>query len=149
MDVHRELGSRFLEVVYQRALAIRMTELGIPFEREVPLEIVFHGQSIGVFRADFICHGSVVVELKALPRVGQEEIAQLGHYLTATGRSLGLLLNFGSASLQFIRVIGGKVVPLRHESDAGNLWDSRSREAKDPFVSVKSVAPASGSPANA
>jgi GxxExxY protein len=119
MQVHRELGAGFLESVYQRSLAVQMREHRIPFEREVSLEVRYHGESVGMYRADFICHGAVIVELKAISSIGRAEVSQLAHYMRATNQSLGLLLNFGSTSLQYQRVVGPQVVPRRHELDAG------------------------------
>ena len=67
MSVHRELGHGFLEAVYQEALAMEFTYLGIPFAREVELPIVFRGHALHTgYRADFLCFDEVIVELKAL-----------------------------------------------------------------------------------
>jgi GxxExxY protein len=70
----------------------------------VPIAVWYRGTNIGTFRADFEC-GGVLLELKALPFVGDAAVAQLAHYLTATGRPIGLLLNFGTPSLQVKRVL--------------------------------------------
>lgn len=106
MNVHRELGPGFLEVTYQHALALEFAALGIPFEREVPITLWYRGSRLGgVFRADFSCYDGILVELKALPGLGRSHVSQLAHYLAATGKPLGLLVNFGADSLQFQRVV--------------------------------------------
>lgn len=119
MQVHRELGPGFLEAVYQGALAICLEEQGIPFQREVPLPVTFHGRPVGApYRADFVCYGDIIVELKAIANMGRSEVAQLANYLSATRLPLGLLINFGSTSLDFQRVIGRHAVPRQYEGDA-------------------------------
>ena len=106
MEVHRELGCGFLEVPYQEALARELSEKAIPFAREVSLPIFYKGRPLDcLYRADFICFGAVIVELKAIKTIGPVEEAQLLNYLKATGHERGLLLNFGAASLQIKRMI--------------------------------------------
>lgn len=109
MEVHRELGSGFLEAVYQGALAREFERRGIPFEREVHLPVIYKGRPLTTrYCADFICYGSVVVELKALSQLSRAEAAQIINYLKATGMGLGLLLNFGATSLQFERYVNSR-----------------------------------------
>ncbi|HUR26464.1 MAG TPA: GxxExxY protein [Candidatus Thermoplasmatota archaeon] len=104
MRVHAELGPGLLEVTYQRALALELDAGGVLFRREVPVPVWYRGKNIGTFRADFECD-QVLLELKALPFLGEGAVAQLAHYLTATGKPVGLLLNFGTPSLQIKRVL--------------------------------------------
>jgi GxxExxY protein len=106
LEVHRRLGCGFLEAVYQEAMAIEMTLRGVPFEREVELPVSYRGQKLAVtYRADFICFGSVVVELKALGRLSGTEEWQLINYLKASEHEVGLMLNFGTRSLEQRRVV--------------------------------------------
>jgi len=106
MSVHRELGHGFLEAVYQEALALEFTHLGIPFACEVELPISFRGQRLQTgYRADFLCFDEIVVELKALERLSGKEEAQLINYLKAGKKSRGLLLNFGGRSLEHKRLV--------------------------------------------
>lgn len=108
MIVHSELGRGFLETVYQQALAIELKEQGIPFTQEVGLPVSYKGQPLDAFfRADFICFGEVVVELKAISTTTKADEAQLLNYIKATGLQRGLLLNFGAKSLQFHRKVLG------------------------------------------
>lgn len=104
MEVHRQLGCGFLEAVYQEALAFEFEQRQIPCQREVELAIFYKGQRLNTsYRADFICYDSVVVELKALAKLGGVEEAQIINYLKATGLEIGMLLNFGATSLEYKR----------------------------------------------
>jgi GxxExxY protein len=104
MEVHRQLGNGFQEVLYQRALEIEMTMQGISFSREHEMEIFYKGENIGTRRVDFLVEGVVSVELKALIRIEDVHLAQAINYLEAYNLEVGLLINFGAKSLQFKRV---------------------------------------------
>lgn len=104
MEVHRELGPGFLEAVYQEAMSIELALRTIPFQREAGLGVRYKGQLLGApYRADFVCYGEVVVELKAQSFVGDPERAQVINYLKAGKFSTGLLVNFGGMSLEYQR----------------------------------------------
>ncbi|NCA81807.1 MAG: GxxExxY protein [Opitutae bacterium] len=106
MEVPRVLGHGFLEAVYQEALAVEMTARNIPFEREKDLAIVFKGTPLKTgYRADFLCDGGIVVEIKAIRTLTGNDEAQLLNYLKASQAHRGLLLNFGSPSLQQKRMV--------------------------------------------
>src|SRR5690242_6229215 len=105
-QVHRELGSGFLEAVYQEALAREFSLQNMQFQREVPLPICYKGECLRtIYRADFVCFDSVVLEIKAKTELGEFEKAQIIHYLKATGLKKGLLLNFGCRSLEYRRFV--------------------------------------------
>ena len=106
MEVHRVLGNGFLEPVYQEALALEFAERDIPFTRETALPVRYKEQALAcVYRTDFICYENVIVELKALGELSNREKSQIINYLKASDREIGLLLNFGQASLQYRRFI--------------------------------------------
>ena len=105
-EVHRTLGHGFLEAVYQEALAQEFQLRNIPFLREADLPVDYKGTRLQTgYRADFICYESVIVELKALESLGGKELAQVVNYLKATRFQTGLILNFGSPSLEYRRVV--------------------------------------------
>jgi len=109
MEVHRNLGCGFLEPVYQEALAIEFALRRIPFLREVKLPLAYKGATLETnYCADFIYFDRVVVELKALARMGGTEEAQVINYLKATGHEVGLLINFGARSLEHRRFVLSK-----------------------------------------
>ena len=106
MEVHGELGPGFLEAVYQEAMALELTARGIPFQRELELDIEYKGKKIArSYRTDFVCFGAVIVELKALSVLTTVEQSQVLNYLKATGLERALLLNFGGGRLEFKRLI--------------------------------------------
>ena len=103
--VHRELGCGFFEKVYQEALAIVLTERGIPFERERHLPIYYHGQQLQCdYIADFVIENKVILELKAVKEMDSVFEAQLINYLKATGIKVGFLMNFGQTEFYFKRM---------------------------------------------
>ena len=105
INVFNELGCVFLEPVYQEALAIEFDYLGIPYKREEKLEITYRGQKLyKEYYADFICYDSVIVELKAVSTLVKAHKAQVINYLKATKKEIGLLVNFGAASLKWERI---------------------------------------------
>lgn len=105
MRVHQELGSGLLESSYQEAMAIELGFRGVPFAREASIPLFYRGIPLGTpFRADFLCHQDIIVELKAIQNLGRVEEAQVIHYLKASNLQTGLLLNFGSTSLQVRRL---------------------------------------------
>ena len=111
MEVHRLLGCGFLEPVYQEAFAIELAKRGIPLRREEALPIKYKDQTLATtYRADFICFDSVIIELKALTRLSGTEEAQIINYLKATNFEFGLLLNFGTRSLEYRRFVFSKSV---------------------------------------
>lgn len=106
MEVHRQLGCGFLEAVYQEAFALELKNQGVPFSRELKFPVTYKGQLLNSYYIpDFICFGQVIVELKALSRLGSMEASQLINYLKVTGYHTGLLLNFGTRSLEKRRFV--------------------------------------------
>jgi GxxExxY protein len=106
MAVHSELGSGFLEQVYQEALAVEFAERSVLFAREVPFTVPYKGRNLNAqYRADFVCFNSIVVELKAISELRGEHVAQVLNYLKATRMRRGLLFNFGEKQLKYERVV--------------------------------------------
>jgi GxxExxY protein len=106
MEVHRTLGCGFLEAVYQEAMELELTARDVPYLRQVELPVYYKGRQLKTFyKADLLCFESVIVELKALSQMSGAEEAQVLNYLKATGYRTGLLLNFGTRSLQYRRFI--------------------------------------------
>ncbi len=105
MEVHRYLGNGFQEVIYQRALALEMQQQDLSFSREHEMQIKYKGVDIGTRRVDFFVEEKVMVEIKAVIQLEDVHLAQAINYLEAYGLEIGLLINFGSKSLQFKRVM--------------------------------------------
>jgi len=101
MKVHAALGNGFQEVIYQRALEIELRKAGLAYAREMEMPVYYDGQEIGLRRADFFVEQTVMVELKALIQLEEAHLAQAMNYLEAYKMEIGLLINFGSRSLQF------------------------------------------------
>jgi GxxExxY protein len=95
-EVYREMGCGFLEAVYQECLEREFSRRRIPFRAQVPMELSYKGERLSqIYRADFICHDKIIIELKAVKEVDDLHRAQLFNYLKGTGLHLGLLVNFG------------------------------------------------------
>ncbi|MCZ4695923.1 GxxExxY protein [Ancylomarina euxinus] len=106
MAVHSELGPGFLEGVYQEALEIEFIKSDIDHIRECQIEINYKGIILDKrYYADFLCHNEVIVELKVVKSLDDNHMAQLMNYMKATDKKVGLLVNFGSHSLGYKRVI--------------------------------------------
>ena len=101
MKVHRTLGPGFLESVYQKALLYELAKTGLKVESDKPIQVRYEGVIVGDFKADLIVSDELIVELKAVSSIVVEHEVQLVNYLTATGKDLGLLVNFGGRSLEF------------------------------------------------
>jgi len=110
MKVHNTLGNGFQEVIYQRALAIEMGKAGLGFLRELEMPIYYDAEVIGTRRVDFFVEDLIMVELKALILLEDVHLARAMNYLEAYKIELGLLINFGSKSLQFKRVHNNKII---------------------------------------
>ena len=104
MEVHKQLGNGFQEVIYQRALEIEMGLQGLNFSREHEMPVFYKGEQIGIRRVDFLVEAVVSVEIKAIINLEEVHLAQAINYLEAYCLEVGLLLNFGSKSLQYKRV---------------------------------------------
>lgn len=107
LKVYNTLGHGFLEAVYQEALEIEFQRRGIPYEREKELKIMYDGVELKqTYKADFVCFGKIIVELKAVSDLDDAHRSQVYNYLHATGYRLGLLLNFGcSDELEKERIV--------------------------------------------
>jgi hypothetical protein len=101
MKVHNTLGPGFQEVIYQRCLAIELERAGLGFAREKEHVIYYEGIDVGTRRADFVVEEKIVVEIKAVVMLEDVHLAQGKNYVVAYDFPNGLLINFGSKSLQY------------------------------------------------
>ena len=106
MEVHKELGSGFLEAVYQEALEKEFSYQRIPYKSQPQVGIEYKGEPLGKkYEPDFICYDAVIVEIKAMNKLSTNEHAQIINYLKAAKFKVGLLINFGSKSLEHKRFV--------------------------------------------
>jgi GxxExxY protein len=108
IQVHKVLGNGFQEVIYQRAMEIEMPYFGLRFNREFEMPIFYRYQQIGTRRVDFLVEDVISVEFKAIVKLEDVHLAQAINYLEAYNLEVGLLINFGSKSLEFKRLINSK-----------------------------------------
>ncbi|MBC5993364.1 GxxExxY protein [Pontibacter cellulosilyticus] len=108
MEAHRILKNGFQEVIYQRALEKEMLLQGLHVQREYEMPIFYKGEKVGGRRVDFLVEGVIPVEIKAIAKLEDVHLAQAVNYLEAYNLEIGLLLNFGSKSLEFRRLINPK-----------------------------------------
>jgi GxxExxY protein len=102
--VHTQLGCGFPERIYQRALELELQNEGIEYKTEKEIKVIYTKKIIGSFRLDLVIEEKVIIEIKALeylPKVAKE---QLVSYLKATPYEVGLLANFGTPKLEYIRM---------------------------------------------
>ena len=106
IEVSKELGCGYLERVYQDALEVEFRLRNIPYEREKTIQITYKGKPLGEpYRADFVCYGKIIVELKAVEELTSKHRAQVLNYLNATKMKLGMLVNFGEEFTNVERLI--------------------------------------------
>ena len=113
MKVHNTLGNGFQEVIYQRCLAIELAKAGLGFTREQEHTIFYQGINVGTRRADFVVEDRLSVELKAIINLEDVHLAQAKNYTVAYNFPLGLLINFGSQSLQYKLIFNPKYQPIK------------------------------------
>ncbi len=101
MRVHSYFGDGYLEEVYKNALLVELKKLGLVVQSEVAIPVDYHGIRVGDYRADIIVESRLILELKAVTALNKRHETQVVNYLTATGINDGLLLNFGTPSLQY------------------------------------------------
>lgn len=117
MEVINELGSGFLESVYEKAMLIALQQKGLATRAQNPIMINFRGQCVGDFYADLFVENLVLVELKAVKAIAPEHQAQIINYLNATGIEVGLLINFGNPKLEFKRFTRKKNIDMQDGPD--------------------------------
>ncbi len=110
MKVHRALGPGFLEAVYEEVLEKEFIIQNIPYKKQVQLDLYYEGVQLKkYYRADFVCYDSIIVELKAVAQIPSVFYAQLQNYLKCTNMELGMLINFGTPSLTYKRIVNSKI----------------------------------------
>lgn len=100
MTVHTALGAGFAESVYEEALCIELDAVGLKFERQHQVDVIYRGRSVGIHRLDLLVENVVVVELKSVDNLAKMHTAQLISYLHATRCPVGLLINFNVPHLR-------------------------------------------------
>jgi len=109
MKVHRTLGPGFLEAVYEEALEKEFKNEKIPFEKQIKLNVFYGDEKLKkYYKADFICYNKIILEIKSVGFMPQTFQMQLKNYLVATKMELGMLINFGTTSLTYKRIINSK-----------------------------------------
>jgi GxxExxY protein len=108
MEVHKYLGNGFQEVIYQRALSIELNMQNLQHKREKEMQLTYKGYDIGKRRVDFFIEEKIMLEIKAVKVLEDVHLAQAINYLEAYNMEIGLLIIFGSTSLQFKRVMKPK-----------------------------------------
>ncbi len=95
-EVYKEKGAGFLEAVFQECLAMEFHAAGIPFVEKPCLNLAYKGRPLkSTYQPDFVCYGKIIVEIKAISVLNDENRAQIINYLKASGLPLGILVNFG------------------------------------------------------
>ncbi len=103
--VHTKMGSGFFESVNEKCLLIELRKAGLDTQSQVPIEVRYEGESVGDFIADILVEDTVIIELKSVRALNEAHEVQLVNYLVATGKPVGLLLNFGGRSVEVKRKV--------------------------------------------
>ena len=115
-DVANGLGCGFLEKVYENALAVGLRQAGLKVSQQIPVRVLYRGQTVGEYVADMVVGGAVLVEVKATEQQHPIYIAQTLNYLKATGLPVGLLLNFGRPKLAYKRLVSKKLLEGKEDN---------------------------------
>ena len=111
MAVHNQIGQGYKEEVYEKALAVEVSQHGMTVVRQHPVSVAYGGEQVALFYLDLFVEGQVVVEVKAFShQLTNDERSQVINYLKATGAPVGLLFNFGRRALEYKRIFPGKAV---------------------------------------
>ena len=105
--VGNNLGCGFLEKVYEKALTIELIDSGLSIKTQEPIKVHYSGNVVGEYFADIVVEDEIILELKAVKKIENIHFAQCQNYLKATGKKLGLLINFGGERIQVKRVANG------------------------------------------
>ena len=117
-EVHKYLGNGFQEVIYQRALAEELMLQGVGFAREFEMPVFYKEKQIGTRRVDFLIEDVISVELKAVTKLEEIHLCQAINYLEAYNLEIGMLMNFGSKSLEYQRLINAKYKSIQSEKSS-------------------------------
>ena len=105
IEVQKELGTGFLEKVYEKSLGVRFEERKIKYKEQRKIEVFYHGYIVGEFYADMIVENKIIIELKAVEKLHSNHYAQLLNYLKASKYEVGYVINFGEKPLKFKRLV--------------------------------------------
>jgi len=103
--VYNKMGYGFLESVYEKCMLIELHKNGLIAENQVPISVYYEDEIVGDFIADIIVNNTIILELKSIKRTHKAHEVQLVNYLTATGKEVGLLLNFGENQVEVKRKV--------------------------------------------
>jgi GxxExxY protein len=106
--VHSQLGNRYQEKYYQRAIEQGLRDLGIKFKKEIPVDLRFNNKKIGKYLLDFLIENVIILEVKAIPRLTPKDFKQVLAYLMAANIELGIIANFRTESLTYKRILNSK-----------------------------------------
>jgi GxxExxY protein len=111
--IYNEMGFGFLESVYESCMVVELAERGLVVQSQEPIEVEYRGHTVGQFTADLIVDHAVIVELKSVRRLAEVHEVQLVNYLTATGKPVGLLINFGPSGVEVKRKVRDLTKPVQ------------------------------------
>lgn len=110
MDIHRELGNRYQEKYYQRAIAVALKKNGLNFKQQLPVNLNYDGEKIGRYSLDFLVENKVILEIKCVPELKPIDFKQILAYLKAKKIELGILANFRPESLVYKRILNSDLI---------------------------------------
>lgn len=107
-SVHRQLGNRYQEKYYQRAVEEGLKQAGLIFKKEIAVDLTFNNKKIGKYLLDFLVENKIIIEIKAIPELGPKDFSQVLAYLKAANLELGIIANFRSKKLTYKRILNSQ-----------------------------------------
>lgn len=108
-EIHNELGCRYQEKYYQRAIALAFDKVKLQYKKELKVDLIYDNKTIGKYFLDFLVEGKIILEIKTVPSLNKKDINQVLAYLKANNLKLGIIVNFRTPKIEWMRVLNADI----------------------------------------